>query len=198
MLKKGLKNLKKRCFIIFVAFLFFINTIYPYDLELLSPTKLIDIYSASLDLPLLRGIKYNPQNPFEFSFFIDEGTINLSQEKLKQNIENLIKYFLAGLAIPYSDLWVNLSVYEKNRIIPSNLEDTILGENLLIQDYLLKKLTASLICPNNYYGKEFWEKVYTKKHTRFIKLPNYPLIPSTKYGLFRIKQKSLNTKTMPL
>jgi hypothetical protein len=36
-------------------------------------------------------------------------------KQLKQESDKLIKYFMATLAIPEKDLWVNLSPYEKDR-----------------------------------------------------------------------------------
>ncbi len=74
----------------------------------------------------------------------------------------MIKYFFAALTIPDKDIWVNLSPYEKDRMIPVSLGQTAMGRDLLAQDYLLKQLTASLIYPQKALGKTFWEKVYTK------------------------------------
>ncbi len=39
---------------------------------------------------------------------------------------------------------------------------TVLGQDMLAQDYLLKQLTASLIYPEKNLGKNFWDKVYAK------------------------------------
>ena len=77
------------------------------------------------------------------------------------------KYFLAGLTIPEGDLWVNLSPYEKDRMVPEALGQTDLGRDLLAQDYILKQLTASLIYPEKDLGKEFWSRVYAKAQQQF-------------------------------
>ncbi|MDO8675846.1 MAG: histidine phosphatase family protein [Candidatus Omnitrophota bacterium] len=74
----------------------------------------------------------------------------------------LIKYFLTALTIPEKDLWVNLSPYEKDRMIAENLGKTQMGQDMLAQDYILKQLTASLIYPERDLGKAFWDKVYQK------------------------------------
>ena len=66
------------------------------------------------------------------------------------------------MTIPEKDLWVNLSPYEKNRMIASNLAQTEMGRDMLAQDYLLKQLTASLIYPEQNLGKTFWDEVYTQ------------------------------------
>ena len=74
----------------------------------------------------------------------------------------LIKYFLASLTVPEKDLWVNLSPYEKDRMIAPNLGQTTMGRDMLAQDYILKQLTASLIYPEKHLGKTFWDEVYAK------------------------------------
>jgi hypothetical protein len=90
-----------------------------------------------------------------------------NQEQLKQQANQLVKYFLAGLTIPEGDLWVNLSPYEKNRMVPEALGQTDLGRDLLAQDYILKQLTASLIYPEKDLGKEFWSRVYVRAQQQF-------------------------------
>ena len=118
----------------------------------------------------LKGLIVNPQKPLEFQFIVDTGNSNVipakagiqNQEQLKQQATQLVKYFLAGLTIPEGDLWVNLSPYEKNRMVPEALCQTDLGRDLLAQDYILKQLTASLIYPEKDLGKAFWSRVYAK------------------------------------
>ena len=70
----------------------------------------------------LKGLAINPQKPLEFQFILDTG--NSKQEQLKTQSIQLIKFFLAGLTIPEGDLWVNLSPYEKNRMVPEALGQT--------------------------------------------------------------------------
>ena len=125
----------------------------------------------------LKGLIVNPQKPLEFQFIVDTGsdvslrgaqaTKQSQQDQLKQQANQLVKYFLAGLTIPEGDLWVNLSPYEKDRMVPTALGQTDLGRDLLAQDYILKQLTASLIYPEKDLGKEFWSKVYAKAQKQF-------------------------------
>ncbi len=113
---------------------------------------------------VLKGIKVYPQNPFHFDFIIDTGNSKLKEKELKQESTKLIKYFLASLTVPENEMWVNLSPYERERIIPESFGVTEMGRDMLVQDYLLKQLTASLIYPEHDLGKSFWDKVYQKAH----------------------------------
>ncbi|MBF0122582.1 MAG: hypothetical protein HQL21_04120, partial [Candidatus Omnitrophica bacterium] len=79
----------------------------------------------------------------------------------------LIKYFLASITVPEKDLWVNLSPYEKDRIIPDAFGVTEMGRDLLAQDYMLKQITASVIYPEGETGKAFWAKVYAEAEKRY-------------------------------
>src|SRR5580704_17522107 len=116
---------------IFILIAFLINSFGPIpaaqaqDFRLPVPGVMVHL-SPPLDPPILRGIKVHPDNPFRFDFILDKGDeynrhperSEGSQGALKSEATKLIKYFLASLTIPENDLWVNLSPYEKNRIIP--------------------------------------------------------------------------------
>ncbi len=108
---------------------------------------------------ILVGLKIHPENPFLFDFIVDQGQNKLSSDELKSETEKLVKYFLAALTIPDKDSWVNLSPYEKDRIIPDALGQTIMGKTMLEQDYVLKQLASSLTNPEEKLGQEFWTKV---------------------------------------
>ena len=86
---------------------------------------------------------------------------------LKQEATKLIKYFLASLTIPEKDLWVNLSPYEKDRVIPQSFGLTEMGRDLLAEDYMLKQITASLIYPEDGIGKKFWKRVYEEAAKKY-------------------------------
>jgi hypothetical protein len=118
---------------------------------------------------LIKGLKVNPTNPLAFDFILDTGDSNLSYDNpaLKIESEKLIKYFFAAMTVPEKDLWVNLSPYEKDRMIDDSFGKTEMGRDLLAQDYILKQLTASLIYPEKELGKVFWDKVYAKARQRF-------------------------------
>jgi hypothetical protein len=120
--------------------------------------------SAKFDPILLKGLTVNPKDPFAFDFIIDPGHNHLSAEdpSLKEETNTLIKYFLTALTVPEKNLWVNLSPYEKDRMMANDLGQTQMGQDMLAQDYILKQLTASLIYPEKALGKVFWDKVYAK------------------------------------
>jgi hypothetical protein len=121
------------------------------ELYLPKPGQMVPL-SAALNPVVLKGIKLEADNPFRFHFFVDSGDSKLSQGALKVESFKLIKYFLASLTTPEKDLWVNLSPYEKDRIVPKEFGQTEMGRDLLAQDYLLKQITASLIYPENELG----------------------------------------------
>ncbi|VAX37597.1 hypothetical protein MNBD_UNCLBAC01-434 [hydrothermal vent metagenome] len=116
---------------------------------------------------LVKGIKLFPDNPLKFNFIVDLGESGLKEETMEQEFLKLIKYFLASLTTPEKDLWVNLSPYEKNRIIPESFGKTEMGRDLLAQDYLLKQLTASLMYPEEELGKNFWNAIYQKAYEKY-------------------------------
>jgi len=110
----------------------------------------------------LQGITIHPNNALQFDFLIHEGDDVLSIGQKEEEYTKLIRYFLASLTIPDDDQWVNLSPYEKDRIIKDDFGKTEMGRDLLAQDYLLKQITSSLIYPENGLGKKFWDKVYER------------------------------------
>ena len=130
-------------------------------LNLPSPGTMVSV-SQPFTTPIMKGLKIHPENPFEFDFIIDTGHSGLQGEALKEESAKLIKYFLASLTIPQDKLWVNLSPYEKDKIIPQEFGTTEMGRDLLSQDYILKQLTASLIYPEDDLGRKFWERIYKR------------------------------------
>jgi len=118
---------------------------------------------------ILKGITVHPENPFKFEFILDKGdSINQRQQgDIKQESTKLVKYFLSSITTPENDLWVNLSPYEKNKIIPESFGQTDMGRDLLAEDYILKQVTASLIYPEGAIGKQFWKRVYELAAKRY-------------------------------
>jgi len=110
----------------------------------------------------LQGITIHPENALQFDFLIHEGDRDLSIAQKENEYTKLVRYFLASLTIPDDDQWVNLSPYEKNRIIKDDFGKTEMGRNLLAQDYLLKQITSSLIYPESGLGKKFWDTIYDR------------------------------------
>ena len=130
--------------------------------------------SPSFNPPILKGLKVHPDHPFRFEFIMDVGDDLKSFPKgrvmnppLREESTRLIKYFLASLTIPDKDLWVNLSPYEKDRIIPQRFGLTEMGRDLLAEDYMLKQITASFIYPEDEVGKKFWKRIYEEAQKRF-------------------------------
>lgn len=124
-------------------------------LGLPEPTSVVAV-SRQYNAPFLRGIKLDEDNPFKIEFLVDTASKN---DISKQEASSLIKYFMAALTVPAEALWVNLSPYEHDRIIPEKLGKTDLGEVLLKQDYLLKQVSASLTHPETEIGKDYWSAV---------------------------------------
>lgn len=130
--------------------------------------------SARYTPPLLVGIQFYPDNPLKFDFIINKGDDALSADALQAEAGTLIRYFLAALTIPENDLWVNLSPYEHDRIVPDALGMTEMGQELLGQDYMLKQLAASMTYPESPLGKTFWSKAYARMRETFG-VANIPL-----------------------
>jgi len=143
-----------------------VGTVQAQDYALPAPGIMVNL-SPVFAPPILKGIKVHPDNPFRFDFILDRGEGQLSNNQLKEESSTLIKYFLASLTIPEKDLWVNLSPYEKNRIVPASFGQTEMGRDLLAEDYMLKQITASLIYPEGEVGKRFWKRVYEEAALRF-------------------------------
>ncbi|MBF0570915.1 MAG: hypothetical protein HQL12_03485 [Candidatus Omnitrophica bacterium] len=137
------------------------------DIRLPAPGQRVHL-SQPFNPPILKGIKIHPNNPFRFDFILDKGDLETPlMASLQNESTKLIKYFLASLTIPEKDLWVNLSPYEKDSIVPQSFGQTEMGRDLLAEDYILKQITASLIYPEDEVGKKFWKRVYEEAAKRF-------------------------------
>lgn len=167
-------SINRRVIAATVLFLFCFSTVvtpitplYAQDVPgLPAPGKMVGL-SPEFSPPILKGIKVYPENPFRFDFLLDKGlSSELANEaaRIKDESARLIKYFLVSLTVPEKDLWVNLSPYEKDRIIANEFGLTEMGRDLLAQDYILKQLTASIMYPEDAVGKRFWQQVYHKAY----------------------------------
>src|SRR5580698_4545969 len=130
------------------------------------PGQMIHI-TRHFEPPQMVGLKINLKDPFSFNFIMDQGESPMSDSDQREEFNKIIKYFLVSLAMPNKEMWVNLSPYESNRIIPEVFGETEMGRDLLAQDYILKQFTASLMYPENGLGKEFWDKIYAQAQARF-------------------------------
>jgi len=135
-------------------------------LGLPQPGTMVNLSTAYVPL-MITGLSIHPENPLLMDFIVSTGNSGMNATQVKKESDRLIKYFLACLTIPENNQWVNLSPYEKQRIIPEDLGQTVLGQDMLAQDYLLKQLTASLIYPEKNLGRNFWDKVYARARQEY-------------------------------
>jgi hypothetical protein len=108
----------------------------------------------------LIGLRVNRDNPFLVQFLVDPGDAGPDAPSLRAEAERLIRYFLVGLSVPESHIWVNLSPYERDRVISPDLARSELGRDLLAQDYLLKQFNASSVHPATPSGRRYWAAVH--------------------------------------
>ena len=154
---------------ILVAFLF--NSIMPPAIGaqmpwMPTPGTMVNL-SPAFTPAHLKGMVIHPEDPFLFDFILHRGNDAMDDGQKKEEYTKLIKYFLAAMAVPDKEQWVNLSPYEKGRITSDTFGLTEMGRDLLAQDYLLKQITASLTEPGSELGKKFWTQVYEKTQEKF-------------------------------
>ena len=140
---------------------------YAFNVEELPPAGKVLTETAAFTPATLRGIKVNPDNPFTFDFILDEGGQKLTDAAAQREAEKLTHYFLAALTVPQDALWVNLSVFEQNRVISDVLGQTEMGKDMLAEDYILKQILASFLHPDTDAGKAFWAAVYGRAEDLF-------------------------------
>ena len=163
----------KKLISLIVLFSFVLSSIVPprayaQALNLPAPGTMVAMSPDYMPV-MMKGVKVHPENPLLLDFILDTGKSGLAIDgsEFRSESQKLIKYFLASLTIKEDDLWVNLSPYEKDRMIPEELGKTELGRDMLVQDYVLKQLTASMIYPEKELGKAFWNRVYTRAQEKF-------------------------------
>jgi len=168
-------SMLKRALSLAVIACFFLTSVCPIPrasadsvLGLPQPGDMVNL-SPAFEPVLIKGLRINPENPLKLDFIVATGNSQLTTNdpQLKSESEKLIKYFFAALTLPDKDVWVNLSPFEKDRIVPQETGDTEMGRDMLAQDYMLKQITASLIYPENGLGKDFWDRVYKESYQRF-------------------------------
>jgi hypothetical protein len=116
----------------------------------------------------LEGIRFSENAPYHVdAMFIQADPEAVKGFSLRQESSRQMRYFLAALAVPEEDLWVNLSPWEPERTIPPILGMTELGQDMLAQDYVLKYITALLMHPDTSSGREFWQRVYARAYAKF-------------------------------
>ena len=119
-------------------------------------------------LAIVKGLTIHPDNPLQFDLIVQPNdNTRFPEAVLRDESLRLMKYFLASVTTPETDMWVNLSPYEKNRIIPDGFGQTLMGRDLLADDYILKQVTSAMIHPESQVGKEFWSKVYAQAQAKY-------------------------------
>ena len=125
---------------------------------------------ATVYMPLMiKGMTVHADNPVLFDFIVNTGNsgIRIDSPVFKDESRKLIKYFLAALTIKETDMWVNLSPYEKDRMLSADLGQTAMGQDMLAQDFVLKQLTASFMNPEKELGRKFWDRIYSEAQSKF-------------------------------
>ncbi len=169
------KNLSYRILSCFIAVSFISNVVLPPAYAQVIPQTLLNLPApgtmvtptSGFTPALINGITIHPENPLEFDFIVSAGDAKLQGKAFEEESTRLIKYFLAALTVPEDQMWVNLSPYEKDRIVPEGFGATEMGRDLLAQDYILKQLTASLMYPEKELGKKFWDEIYRKAREQY-------------------------------
>ena len=104
---------------------------------------------------VITGMEFSEKTPFSLRFYFSKHGENKILEK---DITRMVKYFLGFLSVPQEDLWVNLSPFESDRIIPQSLAKLDIGKDFLLEDYCLKQLSGALTDPKTPSGKKFWKE----------------------------------------
>ena len=129
------KNLPYRILSCFIAVSFVFNVVLPPAYAQVIPQTLLNLPapgamvtpSAAFTPALINGITIHPENPLEFDFIVGTGDDKLQGKAFEEESTRLIKYFLAALTVPEDQMWVNLSPYEKDRIVPQEFGATEMG-----------------------------------------------------------------------
>ena len=124
--------------------------------------------SESFTPSSLKGVRLlESGSGLKLEFILTQGQDKRDEAVAQGNVRSLVSYFLSALTLSSDQMWVNLSPYEGERMIPDNFGSTEMGRDLLAQDYLLKQLTASLLYPEKDLGKKFWDEVYRQAKDQF-------------------------------
>ncbi|VAX37685.1 hypothetical protein MNBD_UNCLBAC01-289 [hydrothermal vent metagenome] len=177
-IEKKRSNVLFRCLSVLIVVIFAGNIMLPPQLAFAQSTPSIPVLNlptpgmmitttSNFYPPLVKGMTIHPDNPLAFDFIINRGEENLQGDQFEAEATKLVKYFLAALTTPEEKIWVNLSPYEKSRVISKGFGDTEMGRDMLAQDYMLKQLTASLMYPEKELGKEFWSRVYQRVYEEY-------------------------------
>lgn len=120
--------------------------------------------SKTSELYRLMGFICNPLFPRQFdAVIINQGKPASVKSTLSNEQKKFMSYLKTAIQVPDTKQWVNLSPYEPNRILPSELEGTSLGLALMEADLRLKRRLASLLNPQTTkVAEELWRQVREK------------------------------------
>ncbi|MGA9131262.1 MAG: toll/interleukin-1 receptor domain-containing protein [Candidatus Sulfotelmatobacter sp.] len=116
---------------------------------------------------VLKGVKAKDNNPKSLDFIIDKGNQTQADFVAKGDFEKQLDYFKAALTVKEENMWVNLSAYEADRMLPKPLAGTQFGRDLLSQDVVLKQLTASFMHPDSPIGRAYWNEVFARARQHY-------------------------------
>ena len=117
---------------------------------------------------LIKCIKVADDNPLQFNTIFDTGdTKHTSEVSLRNESKNLLTYFIESFSLREDDVWVNFSAYEPQHVISKPLLPTLMGQNLLEQDIILKRLATSLVHPDTESGQEYWARLFEQLQRLF-------------------------------
>ena len=143
------------------------QAVYAQEALTLPPVGSMVLPSSEYTPALMLGMTLHPENPLQIDFILDRGDDRLEGEALRAESQKMLSYFYAAMTVPEEDMWVNLSPYEKNRIIAKGLGNTQLGRDMLAEDYILKQLSASMEYPEGEFGKTFWSRVRSEVQAKY-------------------------------
>ena len=88
--------------------------------------------SASFAPASLKGVRLlEGHGGLRLEFVLDKGDDASAGADSKENVRRLVSYFLTALTLPGEEMWVNLSPYEGDRIVPAKFGMTEMGRDLL-------------------------------------------------------------------
>jgi hypothetical protein len=111
---------------------------------------------------VMKGVKVKDDDPGSLDFIVDRGDQTENEFIAGGEYERHLEYFHAALTVKEENMWVNLSAYEADRMLPKPLAGTRFGRDLLAQDVVLKQLTSSLMHPDSPVGRRYWDAVYER------------------------------------
>jgi hypothetical protein len=110
----------------------------------------------------LRYLSYDQLNN-DFKLLLDKGSVKEAKpEVLENTASDLLQYFFVGIALPNDAFWVNLRPDSPKEMINDDLGKTDMGKIMLEADLQLKKDTAKYTSPDNFDGREYWDKLYKR------------------------------------